>query len=108
MPGLIATIQATETIKILTGLGRTLVGRLLLYDALAMEWTEFALKKDPACPACGDNPTVTELIDYQGFCGSSRGLRIESRLRVCPRLRWRNRWRAVKNCFFWMFVTRRR
>ncbi|MAI26786.1 MAG: molybdenum cofactor biosynthesis protein MoeB [Spirochaeta sp.] len=73
LPGLIATIQATETIKILTGLGRTLVGRLLLYDALAMEWTEFALKKDPACPACGDNPTVTELIDYQGFCGVESG-----------------------------------
>lgn len=69
LPGLIATIQATETIKILTGLGRTLVGRLLLYDALSMEWTEFSLKKDPSCPVCGDEPTVTELIDYHGFCG---------------------------------------
>ena len=69
LPGLIATIQATETIKILTGLGRTLAGRLLLYDALSMEWTEFSLKKDPSCPVCGDEPTVTELIDYHGFCG---------------------------------------
>ena len=69
LPGLIATIQATETVKILTGLGRTLVGRLLLYDALSMEWTEFKLKKDPTCPVCGEDPSVTELIDYQGFCG---------------------------------------
>ncbi|MEE3326094.1 MAG: molybdopterin-synthase adenylyltransferase MoeB, partial [Myxococcota bacterium] len=69
LPGLIATIQATETIKVLTGIGRTLVGRLLLYDALSMEWTEFKLKKDPDCPVCGDEPTVTELIDYEGFCG---------------------------------------
>ena len=69
LPGLIATIQATETIKILTGLGRSLVGRLLIYDALSMEWTEFKLKKDPDCPVCGEHPTVTELIDYEGFCG---------------------------------------
>lgn len=69
LPSLIATVQATETIKILTGLGRSLVGRLLIYDALAMEWTEFRLKKDPDCPVCGDRPSVTELIDYEGFCG---------------------------------------
>ncbi|MFP6641494.1 MAG: molybdopterin-synthase adenylyltransferase MoeB [Myxococcota bacterium] len=69
LPSLIATVQATETIKILTGLGRSLVGRLLIYDALAMEWTEFRLKKDPDCPVCGERPSVTELIDYEGFCG---------------------------------------
>lgn len=70
LPGLIATVQATETIKLLTGLGRSLVGRLLIYDALAMEWTEFQLKKDPDCPVCGEHPTVTELIDYLDFCGA--------------------------------------
>ncbi len=69
LPGIVALIQATEAVKLLTGIGRTLVGRLLLYDALAMEFTEFTLKKDPGCPVCGEHPTVTELIDYDGFCG---------------------------------------
>ncbi len=69
LPGIVALIQATEAVKLLTGIGRTLVGRLLLYDALSMEFTEFTLKKDPGCPVCGEHPTVTELIDYDGFCG---------------------------------------
>jgi len=69
LPGLIAMIQATETVKLLTGIGSSLSGRLLLYDALAMEWKEFKLARDPECPACGESPTVTELIDYEGFCG---------------------------------------
>ena len=69
LPGMVAIIQATETVKLLTGVGRSLAGRLLAYDALAMEWNEFRLKKDPECPVCGPDPTVTELIDYQGFCG---------------------------------------
>ena len=69
LPGMIAIIQATETVKLLTGVGTPLVGRLLAYDALAMEWNEFRLRKDPECPVCGSEPTVTELIDYQGFCG---------------------------------------
>jgi adenylyltransferase/sulfurtransferase len=69
LPGVIAIMQATETIKLLTGLGSTLAGRLLLYDALHMEFNEFKLKKDAGCPVCGENPSVTELIDYQGFCG---------------------------------------
>jgi adenylyltransferase/sulfurtransferase len=69
LPGSIALIQATETIKLLTGIGTTLVGRLVLYDALSMEWNEFRLAKDPACPVCGECPSVTELIDYEGFCG---------------------------------------
>jgi adenylyltransferase/sulfurtransferase len=69
LPGIIAMIQATETIKLLTGLGNSLAGRLLLFDALSMEWSEFRLRKDPDCPACGKNPSVTELIDYEGFCG---------------------------------------
>jgi adenylyltransferase/sulfurtransferase len=62
-------IQATETLKLLTGIGTSLVGRLLLYDALAMEWNEFRLNKDADCPVCGESPSVTGLIDYAGFCG---------------------------------------
>ncbi len=73
LPGTIAMIQATEALKLLTGIGTPLIGRLLLYDALAMEFTTFRLHKDPACPVCGDHPTVTELIDYDGFCGLPRG-----------------------------------
>ncbi|MBW2388341.1 MAG: molybdopterin-synthase adenylyltransferase MoeB [Deltaproteobacteria bacterium] len=69
LPAMIATIQATETIKLLVGKGTSLSGRLLLYDALAMEFNEFQLKKDPDCPVCGESPTIKELIDYQGFCG---------------------------------------
>jgi adenylyltransferase/sulfurtransferase len=69
LPGIIAMIQATETVKIATGIGEPLYGRLLQYDALKMEFSEFRLKKDPKCPVCGENPSVTELIDYEGFCG---------------------------------------
>lgn len=69
LPGLVGSIQATEAIKILTGTGEPLVGRLLLYDALGMSWTELKLRKNPNCPVCGPNPTVTELIDYYEFCG---------------------------------------
>ena len=69
LPGIIAMIQATEVVKLLTGIGTSLVGRLVLYDALAMEFTTFRLSKDPACPACGKNPSIVELIDYDGFCG---------------------------------------
>jgi len=69
LPGIIAMIQATETIKLLTGLGESLIGRLLQYDALAMEFQEFRLRKDPACALCGDAPTIRALIDYEGFCG---------------------------------------
>jgi adenylyltransferase/sulfurtransferase len=69
LPGSIAMVQATETVKLLTGIGTPLTGRLVLYDALSMEWNEFRLQKDPECPVCGENPTVTELIDYDGFCG---------------------------------------
>ncbi|MCG8589895.1 MAG: molybdopterin-synthase adenylyltransferase MoeB [Proteobacteria bacterium] len=69
LPGTIAMVQATETLKLLTGIGTPLLGRLLQYDALAMEWNEFRLRKDPNCPVCGEQPTVTSLIDYDGFCG---------------------------------------
>jgi molybdopterin/thiamine biosynthesis adenylyltransferase/rhodanese-related sulfurtransferase len=69
LPGAIGTIQATETVKLILGLGEPLIGRLLLYDALSMRFREMKLRKDPNCPVCGENPTVTELIDYQEFCG---------------------------------------
>jgi sulfur-carrier protein adenylyltransferase/sulfurtransferase len=69
LPGAIGTIQATETVKLLLGIGEPLIGRLLLYDALNMRFREMKLRKDPNCPVCGENPTVTELIDYQAFCG---------------------------------------
>ncbi len=69
LPGLVGTIQATETIKLLLGTGRTLVGRLLLVDSLDMEFREVLIRRDPECAVCGDAPTVTELIDYERFCG---------------------------------------
>jgi adenylyltransferase/sulfurtransferase len=69
LPGLVALIQATETVKIVTGVGEPLYGRLLQYEALRMEFHEFRVKKDAACPVCGASPTLKELIDYDGFCG---------------------------------------
>ena len=69
LPGTIGLIQATETVKLILGIGEPLVGRLLLYDALAMRSRELKLRKNPECPVCGVHPTVTRLIDYQQFCG---------------------------------------
>jgi adenylyltransferase/sulfurtransferase len=69
LPGTVGTLQATETIKLLLGIGEPLIGRLLLYNALAMRFRELRLRKDPECPICGPNPTVTHLIDYEQFCG---------------------------------------
>lgn len=69
LPGLVGTIQATETIKLILRRGEPLVGRLLLVDALNMSFRELNLRKNPDCPVCGENPTVTELIDYEAFCG---------------------------------------
>ncbi len=69
LPGVIGTIQATEVIKLLTGIGEPLIGRLLLYDALSMRFRELKLRRNPSCPVCGDHPTITALIDYEQFCG---------------------------------------
>ena len=69
LPGLIGLVQATETVKLILGVGEPLVGRLLLYDALAMRFRELRLRRDPECPVCGDQPTIRSLIDYQAFCG---------------------------------------
>jgi molybdopterin/thiamine biosynthesis adenylyltransferase len=69
LPGIIGSIQAVEAIKLLTGVGEPLVGRLLLFDALDMEFTTVKLRWNRECPVCGENPTVTQLIDYEQFCG---------------------------------------
>jgi len=69
LPGIIGTAQAMETIKLLLGVGQPLIGRLLIFDALEMSWREVALRRNPKCPVCGDEPTQTELIDYEVFCG---------------------------------------
>ena len=68
LPGIVGSLQANETIKLLLGIGESLAGRLLLFDALATEFSEVKLRKDPACPVCGEHPTITEYIDYVEFC----------------------------------------
>ncbi len=73
LPGVIGVIQATEAVKLIVGKGETLVGRLLLYNALDMTFRTLKLKRDKHCPVCGDHPTVTKLIDYEAFCGLRRG-----------------------------------
>ena len=69
LPGIVGCIQANEAIKLILGIGNPLIGRLLTFNALKMQFRELRLRKDPACPICGDNPTITELIDYEEFCG---------------------------------------
>src|SRR5712664_201295 len=69
LPGIIGTIQAMETIKLILGIGEPLIGRFLIVDALRMKFRELKLRKDPDCPVCGTHPTVTHLIDYEQFCG---------------------------------------
>jgi len=68
LPGVIGVIQATEAVKIILGKGKTLSGRLMLYDAMDMHFREVKLRRDPACPVCGDSPTITEYVDYVEFC----------------------------------------
>src|SRR3982750_693479 len=69
LPGMVGMIQATETVKLIMGIGEPLIGRFLIYDALRMRFRELKLRKDPDCPVCGTHPTVTKLIDYEQFCG---------------------------------------
>jgi sulfur-carrier protein adenylyltransferase/sulfurtransferase len=69
LPGVIGVIQATETIKLIIGQGEPLVGRLVMYDALAMRFREIRIRRDPDCPLCGAHPTITELLNYEEFCG---------------------------------------
>jgi adenylyltransferase/sulfurtransferase len=69
LPGIVGAIQAAETLKLIIGKGEPLIGRLLLFDALAMRFRELKLRKNPECPVCGEHPTITKLIDYAEFCG---------------------------------------
>lgn len=69
LPGLVGTVQATETLKLILGVGQPLTGRLMQLDALDMKWSELKFRRDPGCPVCGDHPTITELVDYEAFCG---------------------------------------
>ena len=68
LPGIVGSLQASEALKLCLGIGEPLVGRLLLFDALATEFSEVTLRRDPACPVCGDSPTITEYVDYVEFC----------------------------------------
>jgi molybdopterin/thiamine biosynthesis adenylyltransferase len=77
LPGVIGTIQANEVIKLLLGIGEPLIGRYMLFDALDGAFREVRLRRDPKCPACGENPTITEYIDYEGFCASPSEWRAE-------------------------------
>ena len=69
LPGIIGVMQAIEAIKLIVGIGDSLIGRLVSFDALKLKFREFKIRKDPKCPVCGEHPTITELIDYQQFCG---------------------------------------
>ena len=72
LPGIIGSLQASEALKLLLGIGEPLVGRLLLFDALTAEFNEVSIRRDPACPVCGEQPTITEYIDYVEFCAGTR------------------------------------
>lgn len=69
MPGVIGVIQATEAVKLIVGIGEPLIGRLLMYDSLAMRFREIRIRRDPECPLCGEHPTITELMNYEELCG---------------------------------------
>ena len=84
LPGIIGVIQAIETVKLLMGIGEPLIGRLLNFDALQMKFREFKLRRDPKCPVCGDNPTITELIDYEQFCGVPQAAAAEAQRDAVP------------------------
>ncbi|MEO8438952.1 MAG: molybdopterin-synthase adenylyltransferase MoeB [Spartobacteria bacterium] len=74
LPGIVGTMQATEAIKLILGIGDSLVGRLVHFDALKMKFREFNLKRDPDCPVCGDHPTITQPVDYETFCAGTPDL----------------------------------
>jgi adenylyltransferase/sulfurtransferase len=85
LPGVIGVLQATEALKVLLGVGEPLVGRLLLYDALAMTFDEVRLRRDPACPLCSPGATIRELQDYPAFCGTARGEAVEAAEEITAR-----------------------
>ena len=78
LPGIVGVLQATEVIKLITGIGEVLTGRLLHIDALSMRFREFRVPRDPQCPVCGENPSITEPIDYAGFCAAPVGVATEA------------------------------
>jgi sulfur-carrier protein adenylyltransferase/sulfurtransferase len=85
LPGIMGTLQAAEAIKLITGVGRSMRGRLLRLDAAAMEFREFEVARDPACPLCGDRPTQTALVDYDAFCsGPAATEKVEAPAGVSP------------------------
>ncbi|MCA1830899.1 MAG: molybdopterin-synthase adenylyltransferase MoeB [Actinobacteria bacterium] len=84
--GTIGSLQTTEAVKLITGMGDPLIGRMLVYDALELTFRELKVRKDPECPVCGKNPTVTELIDYEAFCGVTQDVaEFASQLALTPR-----------------------
>ena len=84
LPGIIGVIQAIECVKLIMGIGEPLIGRLLHFDALKMKFREFKLRRDPKCPVCGDHPTITELIDYDQFCGVPQAASAEAARGAVP------------------------
>jgi sulfur-carrier protein adenylyltransferase/sulfurtransferase len=84
LPGIIGLVQATEAVKLILGVGEPLIGRLMLYDALAMRFRELKLRRNPECPVCGDHPTQTELIDYHQFCGVPHPSEIKEEVAPVP------------------------
>jgi len=73
LPGIVGTLQANEALKLALGIGEPLVGKLVLFDALSVSFTQLEVRRDPACPVCGDDPTITEYVDYVEFCAGTRG-----------------------------------
>ena len=90
LPGLVGVMQATEAIKLILGVGEPLIGRLVLVDALAMKFRELKLRKNPDCPVCGKNRTITELIDYNQFCGIRGEEKPATASRTCRKSAWKN------------------
>ncbi len=86
LPGVVGVIQAIEAVKLILGVGEPLIGRLLHFDALAMRFKEYKLRRDPACPVCGDAPTITGLVDYEQFCGIPQARQREAELDALPSL----------------------
>ena len=84
LPGIIGVMQAIEAIKLIVGIGDSLVGRLVSFEALKLKFREFKIRKDPKCPVCGEHPTITELIDYQQFCGIPQAAEAEAAVAPVP------------------------
>ena len=86
LPGVIGVMQAIEAIKLIIGIGDPLIGRMIAFDALKMRFREFKLRRDPKCPVCSDNPTITELIDYEQFCGIPQAKAAEEEEAAVPHI----------------------